>query len=958
MGKALVIVESPTKAKTLRRFLGSDYIVESSVGHIRDLPASASEIPPSLKKHKWTRTGVNVEDDFKPLYVIHPDKKKVIAELQKKLKQADELLLATDEDREGEAISWHLTEVLKPKIPVRRMVFHEITKTAIKEALDHTRTIDDHLVEAQETRRIIDRLYGYEVSPILWRKIRHGLSAGRVQSVAIRMLVEREQARIRFRPAHYWDLSTVLRTSDEKTFPARLTSLDGRRLAGGKSFDPDTGKLVRDDVHHLLGDEAASLRDALLGAELAVAAAEEKPFSRAPAPPFTTSTLQQEGNRQLRFDAKRTMRAAQALYENGFITYMRTDSVTLSTEGLKLAREMIREQWGEAVLPAEPRIYTSKVKNAQEAHEAIRPVGEPFPSVAEVQEKLGSDPAQVYGLILKRTLASQMENARGRRMTVRVEGVVANRAIALQATGSVIDFKGFLEVYEEGQDEPEEGEGQALLPPVAVGDRVVVAEAGADDHVTQPPARLTEASLVKALEESGIGRPSTYASIIDTIQRRDYTFKKGNALVPTYMAFAVVNLMRQHLTHLVDTDFTARMEEELDAIARGESKSLPYLKQFYFGNGVLGLKPLLEEKAEQIDPRIVCSIPLGRDAEGREVVIRIGRWGPYVQRGGSDEQPPEQRVTLPEGICPDELTIEKATELLDRAARGQEPLGIHPPTGLPIFVKTGRFGPYVQLGTAVDGGEKPKIVSLLPDMKPETLTLAEALELLELPRTLGTDAEGVAVEVHLGRYGPYIRRGKDTRSLEEGDHVLRIGLERALVLLSQEKKRGRRAQKELKRFEKVEALDGVDLRVLEGRYGPYVTDGEYNSSLPRGADPNALSEPEAVSLILEAKARGPSRKGKKKKKAGKKVAAAPAAEAEPAGAAPEKAAAKKRAARPEKAAAAEDEKPSRGKKKARKKASKPGKSGSASRSRSASEERPAAPRAKGKSGAASRPTAE
>ena len=940
MAKRLVIVESPTKAKTLRRFLGDDYLVESSVGHVRDLPASASEIPAELKKLPWARTGVNVDEGFKPLYVIHPDKKKVIGELQKKLKQVKELLLATDEDREGEAISWHLLAVLKPKVPVKRMVFHEITKSAILESLEHTRQIDDHLVEAQETRRIIDRLYGYEVSPILWRKIAPRLSAGRVQSVAIRMLVEREQARIRFRSARYWDLDTTLQTSEGKTFPARVATVDGQRLAGGKSFDPDSGKLVRDDVLHLLGPEAEALRQSLLGQSFTVVSAEEKPFTRSPAPPFTTSTLQQEGNRQLRFDAKRTMRAAQALYESGFITYMRTDSVTLSSEAIRSTRAQIQDLYGPEYLTAEPRAYASKVKNAQEAHEAIRPVGEPFASVAEVKEKLGSDPSQVYELIWKRTMACQMENARGRRMTVRAEASVGGRAVALQASGSVIDFQGFLKAYIEGEDEPaadEGGESGSLLPPLTVNEQVVVAEARSEEHVTQPPARLTEASLVKTLEESGIGRPSTYASIIDTIQRREYTFKKGNALVPTFMAFAVVNLMRQHLTHLVDTEFTARMENRLDEIARGEAESRPYLTEFYFGNGTIGLKPLLAEMGEQIDPRQVCSIPLGVDAEQREVMVRIGRWGPYVQRG-------EDRTTLPEGICPDEVTLERASELLDASARGQEPLGTHPQTGLPIFVKNGRFGPYVQMGVAEEGGEKPKIVSLLPGMTIETLTMAQALELLTLPRLLGHDPDGVPVEALYGKFGAYIRRGKDTRSLEATDHVLTIDLPRAMVLLAQEKKRGRREQKELRRFEKVEELGGVDVRMLEGRYGPYVTDGEANASLARGADPNGVGLAEVVTLILEARARGPRKGKKKKKKAPARKAApaateasgdadqVPAAKAKKAGPARKKTAADPDAATPE--APAPTRKKAGAKKKTKKSAAAPkaGKSGKVARS--------------------------
>jgi len=869
MTKRLVIVESPTKARTLKKFLGPDYIVESSVGHVRDLPQSASEIPEKLKKEKWTRLGVNVENDFEPLYLVHPDKKKKITELKRLLKECDELLLATDEDREGEAISWHLLEVLKPKIPVKRMVFHEITKAAILEALEHTRELDTNLVRAQEARRIIDRLYGYEVSPILWRKIAPRLSAGRVQSVAVRLVVERELERMRFIEAKYWDLEATFETAEGKTFPARLHSLDGGRLIAGKDFDPDTGKpkTGKDSLVWLGADDTDALAKGLREAPFTIISAKEKDFTRSPAPPFTTSTLQQEGNRKLRFDAKRTMRAAQRLYENGFITYMRTDSVALSAEAIRITRDNIAQQYGSDYLPPEPRFYKNKVKNAQEAHEAIRPAGDSVRSVAEVTQTLGGDESKVYELIWKRTMACQMVNSKGRRMTLQVSGKAGGREALFQATGSVIDFPGFLKAYKEGRDTPQEAE--VILPPVKEGDAVKPVDLDPVEHATTPPARLTEASLVKALEESGIGRPSTYASIIDTIERREYTFKKGNALVPTWVAFAVVRLMRDHLGDLIDIGFTARMEDRLDEISRGERESLPYLHEFYTGNGNPGLRPLLDQKVEDIDPRTVCSFTLGKPAEGDEIIVRVGRYGPFLQRG-------ETTAPIPDGMCPDELSIPRAEELLAVGKQATEPIGQDPETDLPVYVKTGRFGPYVQLGDPdpEDKKKKPKMVSLLKGMAPESMTLAMALKLLELPRLLGLDAEGKEVRAYLGRYGPYIKRDADSRSLGPDDDLMTIQLERALELLAQEKTRGRRATAEpLKVFEKVEALDGADIKLLKGRYGPYVTDGETNASLPRTIeDPLTLTLAHALEL-LEARRNAPKRKKKAKKKAAKKKTA-------------------------------------------------------------------------------------
>lgn len=864
----LVIVESPTKAKTLKRFLGDDFLVESSVGHIRDLPASAAEIPEDLKKESWSRLGINVDEDFEPIYVVSGDKSKVIRDLKQKLKQADELLLATDEDREGEAISWHLVEVLKPKVPMQRMVFHEITREAIVRALDATREIDLNLVEAYKARRTIDRLYGYEVSPILWRKVGPKLSAGRVQSIAIRMIVEREFARMRFCPAHYWDLTATFETAEKKKFPARLITIDGQRLAGGRDFDPDTGKLTKDSVVLLDEAEARSLTEQLLQQPFEILSTEEKPFSKSPPPPFTTSTLQQEGGRKLRFDAHRTMRAAQRLYELGYITYMRTDSVSLSPEALRATRSSVSTLYGDEYVPDKPRTFKTKVKNAQEAHEAIRPAGESFPTPQEIAGKVSPDELKVYELIWMRTMACQMKEARGRRMTVRVKADASGREVVFQATGNVIDFPGFLRAYVEGSDDPDAAlaDKEVILPPVQQGDPVQAEGLEAEGHVTQPPARFTEASLVKAMEESGIGRPSTYASIIATIIRREYTFKKGSALVPTFVAFAVVKLMTEHFGHLVDMNFTASMEDRLDQISRGEHDAIPYLKEFYFGNGTVGLRPLLNQKEQDIDPRVVCSIPLSFQLDDTEVVIRVGRYGPFLQAG-------EDTAPIPDDLCPDEISADIVRKLIEAKKEGPQSLGQHPETDEPIYLKTGRYGPYVQLGDPPeDGKTKPKMVSLLRGMTPEDLTLEIAIKLLALPRNLGDDEKGVAVMAHNGPYGPYIKRGTDTRSLAPEDNLLTVELPRALELLAQEPKRRRAASEPLRVFESVEALDGVEVKLLKGRYGPYVTDGEYNASLPRDMQPDELTEGQAVQLILDRRAKGPAKKKRSKKKSTKKAA--------------------------------------------------------------------------------------
>ena len=876
MATILVIVESPTKAKTLRKFLAGlpdKYLVESSVGHVRDLPHGADEIPAKYKGEKWASLGVKVDEDFEPLYVVRGDAKKRIADLRKQLKGVDELLLATDEDREGEAISWHLLELLKPKVPFKRMVFHEITKSAVNDALAETRELDTSLVEAQETRRVLDRIYGYEVSPILWRKIKPKLSAGRVQSIAVRMVVERERDRMKFCSAEFWDLSATFSAGDG-AFAAKLNSLEGKRIAAGRDFDPDTGQLTDDakgKVALLSAEGAKDLESQLGSSNFEIQSADEKPVSRKPAAPFITSTLQQEGSRKLGFDAKRTMRAAQKLYENGFITYMRTDSVTLSDLAIEQTRARITEAFGPEFLPDKSRYYKSKVKNAQEAHEAIRPAGDPPPLPELVKSKLGGDEARLYELIWKRTLASQMTDAIGRRMTLRVSGKVEdNRELVFQATGTVWDKPGFLRAYVEGSDDPSAAlsDKETILPPVKVGQSLGLDALSAEEHHTTPPARLTEASLVKYMEEEGIGRPSTYASIIDTIQYRGYVFKKSSALVPTFTAFAVMRLMETSFEALVDFKFTRELEDQLDAISRGEAERVPYLKSFYFGNGRPGLKQMLENVMENVDAKEINTIPLGVNEEGEIVVARVGKFGPYVQCD-------EQSASIPDGICPDELTVPIAMKLIADKALGDEPIGIDPESTLPVYLKSGRFGPYVRLGDQEEGSkEKPKMVSLLKDMKMEDVDLPMALRLLTLPRTLGVDENGDDVIARLGRYGPYITRLKDSRSLKDEDNLLEIELPRALVLLAEPRvARGRAQPKMLHTYGELKELDGLELKILDGRYGPYVTDGEFNGSLPKDeADkPTEFSLARALDVLAAAKERK-GRKKKTKKKATKKKA--------------------------------------------------------------------------------------
>ncbi|RME22436.1 MAG: type I DNA topoisomerase, partial [Deltaproteobacteria bacterium] len=837
MGTPLVIVESPAKARTIEKYLGGDFKVEASVGHIRDLPGRASEIPARYKKEKWARLGVDVDADFKPLYVVPADKKPQVKKLKELLKNADELYLATDEDREGESISWHLYEVLKPKVPVRRLVFHEITREAIQRALQQPRDIDQDLVRAQEARRIVDRLYGYEVSPLLWKKIRPKLSAGRVQSVAVRLIVERERERMAFQPATWWDASGRF-AGPQGALDADLDRVGGQRIARGRDFGQD-GRLKRKGVRVLDQQTAEALAAGLVGQPARVISVEKKPTTDKPAPPFTTSTLQQEANRKLNWTARRTMSVAQHLYETGWITYMRTDSTTLSQEAIRAARDLIREQYGPEYLPSKPRIYKGKVKNAQEAHEAIRPAGSRFRTIAEAARELGADERRLYELIWKRTVASQMENARGFSTAVRIEVGEGELASVFEARGKTIAFPGYRRAYVEGADDPDEAlaDQERILPPLKEGDVLSTEAVTPREHTTKPPARLTEASLVKELERRGIGRPSTYASIIDTILRREYVFKKGSALVPTFTAFAVVRLLEEYLGWLVDYDFTARMEDRLDEIAIGQADALSYLRAFY--QGAEGLHVRLEEAAERIDPREVCTVTLGQDDDGNPIVVRIGRYGPYLERG-------EDRADVPDDIPPDELTVERAVELLSRKKDGPIELGVDPESGRMVYLMHGRFGPYVQLGEA-DGDGRPKRASLLRGMTPQDLDLDLALKLLSLPRSLGTDPDtGEEVIAANGRYGPYVKRGRTSRTIPAHLNVLEITLDEARTLLATAK--ARRGPEPLKDLGE-DPSTGRAIKLMSGRYGPYVTDGETNASLPKDMDPLSIELDRAIELI-------------------------------------------------------------------------------------------------------------
>ena len=853
MAKKLVIVESPAKAKTIAGYLGPDFVVESSVGHIRDLPHNASEIPAKFKDQAWSRLGVNVDKDFEPLYVVDSRKKKVVSDLKAKLKNADELLLATDEDREGEAIAWHLREVLEPKVPVRRMVFHEITKSAIQHALTETREIDDCLVDAQETRRILDRLYGYEVSPVLWRKIMQGLSAGRVQSVATRLVVERERERMQFVAADYWD---VVATFAPGSFDARLSALDGKRVAQGRDFDRQ-GALKTKDAVQVTEADARDLAAKLEGADFAVVSVEEKPYTRRPAAPFMTSTLQQEASRKLRLSSQQTMRVAQRLYENGYITYMRTDSTTLSETALAAARDQARALYGPESVPDAPRQYTRKVKNAQEAHEAIRPAGDKFRTPDEVRRELSGEEFNVYDLIWKRTVASQMADARGQTVSVRIAGEAADGRTAEFATaGTVITFRGFLLAYEEGRDEPAASDDEErLLPKLAEGDRLSATALEPEGHTTSPPARYTEATLVKALEDRGIGRPSTYAAIMGTILDRGYVRKQGQALVPEFLAFAVVNLLERHFPQLVDYAFTARMEDDLDEIAAGDEQRNAWLRRFYFGDGDggAGLKELVEGRLGEIDAREINTVEL----PGTDIVVRVGRYGPYLERG-------DQRQTLPPDIAPDELKAERAEELLAQGKQEHE-LGVDPETGTRIVVKAGRYGPYVT--ELVEGDDKPRTASLFKTMSPETVTLEQALRLLTLPRTLG-ESDGEEVVAANGRYGPYVKKGKESRSIDSEEQLFTITLEEALAKIAEPRQRGRRAAAPPLKELGNDPVSGQPIVLKEGRFGPYVTDGETNASLRAGDSIESITPERAAELLQARRDRGPVKKRTSRKKSG------------------------------------------------------------------------------------------
>lgn len=783
--KYLVIVESPTKAKTLKKFLPKNFEVDASMGHVRDLPQSASDIPAKYKKEEWAKLGVNVEEDFAPLYVTPKGKSKILTELRKKLKNCTKLYLATDEDREGESISWHLLEQLKPKVPTKRMVFHEITKSAILESLEQTRDIDERLVQAQETRRILDRLYGYTLSPLLWKKIAYGLSAGRVQSIGLRLLVERERERRRFRKATYWDLKASVEHDEGNPFDAKMISWEGKRLATGKDFDELTGKPTNPEKVLVMGeDQARSVREKLLKEKWIVEKVEEKDSTARPSPPFITSTLQQEANRKLGLSARQAMRIAQGLYERGLITYMRTDSPHLSNQAINAARDFVKRLYGDEYLSEQPRQFTSKAKGAQEAHEAIRPAGDSFTHPDE--SELAGKELALYDLIWKRTVASQMADAKKRSMTITInagDGVFT-------ATGTRIIFPGFIRAYVEGSDDPDAalGDKEFILPPLEAKDSLNILDLTPLSHETKPPARYTEASIVRRLEQDGIGRPSTYASIIGTILERKYAFKQGNALVPTFTGFAVVQVLERHFEYLIDYGFTSKMEEALDEIAEGEREWLPYLKEFYSGKD--GLQSRVQQKEKKIDPEACRQIEL----EGiKNIEIRVGRFGPYITQEGGDKDD-VLRASIPEGVAPADLSDDIIQEVLHASAKGPQSIGKHPETGEDIYCLLGRFGPYVQLGLATKEEPKPKRASVPKDIEYANITLEQSVHLLRLPRTLGKHPEsGKPIVANVGRFGPYVMHDGDFRSLKDED-VYEVSLDRALQILAEPKKKGRRGR--------------------------------------------------------------------------------------------------------------------------------------------------------------------
>ncbi|KAA0924909.1 MULTISPECIES: type I DNA topoisomerase [unclassified Rhodococcus (in: high G+C Gram-positive bacteria)] len=960
--RRLVIVESPTKAKKIAPYLGSNYVVEASVGHIRDLPRGAADVPAKYKGEPWARLGVDVDHDFEALYVVSPEKKGKVAELKSLLKDADELYLATDPDREGEAIAWHLLETLNPKIPVRRMVFHEITKPAILAAAADTRDLDQDLVDAQETRRILDRLYGYEVSPVLWKKVMPKLSAGRVQSVATRIVVQRERERMAFRSAEYWDISATLDAGADATprsFGARLVNVDGNRVAAGRDFGAD-GKLKSDSVTVLDEPRARRLAEALEGVDLTVASAEDKPYTRKPYPPFMTSTLQQEAARKLRFSSERTMRVAQRLYENGYITYMRTDSTTLSASAISAARTQATELYGPEYVHPSPRQYTRKVKNAQEAHEAIRPSGDVFQTPGQLHSALQTDEFRLYELIWQRTVASQMADVRGTTLTLRITGTAGTgEECTFSASGRTITFAGFLKAYVESVDDQAGGQSddaESRLPALVQGQAVTATQLDPDGHTTNPPARFTEASLIKTLEELGIGRPSTYSSIIKTILDRGYVYKRGSALVPSWVAFSVVALLEAHFGRLVDFDFTAGMEDDLDAIAGGRERRGNWLQSFYFGGDTGaegsvarsgGLKKMVGQNLEEIDARTINSIRLFDDSEGREIHVRVGRYGPYLERmvvsdDDPDGDPISQRANLPDDLPPDELTIDFAEKLFATPQEGRK-LGVDPLTGHDIVAKEGRFGPYVTeilpepepeptppepdivpvpSGNDGDGGggvktavkkaaakkapakkaaakkatgPKPRTGSLLKSMDLATITLEDALKLLSLPRVVGVDPESKEeILAQNGRYGPYLKKGTDSRSLADEDQMFTVTLEEALKIYAEPKRRGRQGEaKPPLRELGVDPISEKPMVIKDGRFGPYVTDGETNASLRKDDEVESITDDRASELLADRRARGPVKKKAPAKKAAAKKAPAKKAAAKKAPA--KKAAAKKTA---------------------------------------------------------------
>ncbi len=876
---SLVIVESPNKVRSIAGYLGDGYVVDASVGHIRDLPRGADEVPAAFKGEPWARLGVNIDDDFEPVYVVSADKKSQITKLKKLLKSADELILATDEDREGEAIAWHLLDELKPKVPVKRIVFNEITKDAILRAMENPRDVDMDLVDAQETRRILDRLYGYEVSPVLWKKVMSGLSAGRVQSVATRLVVERERNRMEFTMASYWDLEATFDAGeghDPRQFPAKLASVDGKRVANGSNFD-NGGALTSDKVVHLDEIAASALADGLRDRPFTVASVESKPYTRKPYAPFRTTTMQQEASRKFGFGAARTMQVAQRLYENGLITYMRTDSITLSQTAIRAARSQVTELYGKEYLPEKPRVYTGKVKNAQEAHEAIRPAGEKF--TTPQQAKLSGDEARLYDLIWKRTVASQMQDARGDSVAIRIGAeATSGEKVEFASSGRTITFHGFLKAYVESTDEDAAGDDQQTkLPNLTEGQTVTAADLGQAGHQTKARARFTEATLIKELEDREIGRPSTYASIIGTIQNRGYVYKKGTALVPAWVAFSVIRLLEEHFGRLIEYSFTAQLESVLDEVAGGREARLNVLQNFWAGEGEdnTGLK-LLIQNLPDIDARGLATFPLGDD-----VNLRVGRYGPYVEgppfSTDDDGKTVPTRGNVPEDLPPDELTLEKARELLATPAGMEKELGPHPETGLMVTVRNGRYGPFVTEALPEDAkkADKPRTASLFQTMSLDLITLDEAVTLLTLPRVVGTGVDGVDITAQNGRYGPYLKMGTDSRSLEKEEELLTITQERAREIYSQPKTYGRRAAKPPLKELGEDPVSGSPVVAKDGRFGAYVTDGEYNATLRKDDDVETLTPERAYELLAERRAKGPAKKGGKKtaKKTTKKAGA-------------------------------------------------------------------------------------